>query len=98
MSAVTAPPMPTNSPSDPGPEIGRSRPQNTTKETAPPTTKNTAPSRSAIDSRDSALAAGCRSTREIDVDSATEHPVRSCGSLGDGRVSTTLPALGAGCP
>ena len=36
MSAVTAPPMPTYSPSEPGPEIASSRPQNATNETAPP--------------------------------------------------------------
>ena len=74
--------MPTYSPSDPGPEIGRSCPQNATNETTPPTAKNAAPRSSAIDSRDSALAAGCRSTREIDDDSVTWHPIRSCDRQG----------------
>ena len=69
---------------------------------SPPTTKNAAPRSSAIDSRDSALAAGCRSTREIDDDSVTRHPVRSCDRLGAvaspqhasrGRSVSTMPAM-----
>ncbi len=98
MRATIAPPMPTYSPSEPGPEIASSRPQNSTNDTVPPTTKNAAPRSSAMDSSDSALAAGCRSTLVIDDDSATRHPVRLCDRLGAVMLGHKNATPVHGCP